>query len=206
MKSDDAKKIIDFLHQSEKLKSVLRHSWLSSGRREDVAEHTWRMALMAMLLEPYLDDKVDLLKTIKMILVHDLVEINYKDNPAFKKQPADKAEQERKSMIKLVASLPAELKDELLTLWEEYEVGSSPEARFAKAMDKTEVLLQHNECDLKYLTKKEIPYNFVHGLEHIKYDSFLRKFRRLMDNEVRANYKKNKIDPELYREYLKPSA
>ncbi len=100
MKSD-AQLIIDFLHEAEKLKTVLRHSWLSSGRRESVAEHSWRMAFMAMLMHPYLEKEVDVLKSIKLTLVHDLVEINYKDNPAFKKQPGDKEEQERKSLIKL---------------------------------------------------------------------------------------------------------
>jgi putative hydrolases of HD superfamily len=80
----------------------MRHSWLSDGRQEDVAEHTWRMALMALLLHSYLDQKVDLLKALKIILVHDLVEINYKDSPAFKKQPLDKASRERAVSLKLL--------------------------------------------------------------------------------------------------------
>lgn len=78
----DGQKIIDFLHEAEKLKTVMRHSWLSSDRRESVAEHSWRMALMAMLMQPHLEHEVDLLKAIKLTLVHDLVETNYKDNPA----------------------------------------------------------------------------------------------------------------------------
>jgi putative hydrolase of HD superfamily len=202
MDSKEAEKIIDFLHQSEKLKTVLRHSWLSSGRRESVAEHSWRMALMAMLMHSYLDKEVNLLKVLKMILVHDLVEINYQDNPAFKKQPKDKEIQERKSLIKLVKSLPSKLRLELMDLWEEYETGKTQEARFAKAMDKTEVLLQHNEADIKFLTKKEVPYNFIHGLEHCEYDSFLKNFRQLINQDTRRYYYKNKVDKKLYKEYL----
>lgn len=198
MNTKDSEQILDFLHQTERLKTLLRHSWLSSGRRESVAEHTWRMSLMAILLSKYLDKGVDLLKTLKLILVHDLVEINYKDNPAFKNQPGDKAKQERKSILKLIKILPSDLKTEIIDLWEEYEASKSPEARFANAMDKTEVLLQHNEADLKFLTKKEYSFNFYHGLEQCKYDSFLKEFRQLLNKEFLKNYQKNKVDKKLY--------
>lgn len=201
MIGDNAQAIIIFLHDAEKLKTVLRHSWLSSGRRESVAEHSWRMALMAILLHPYLDQKIDLQKTLKLVLVHDLVEINYKDNPAFKKQPLDKSIQERKSIIKLLKPLPNPLKAELLALWEEYESGKSPEARFAKALDKTEVLLQHNEADIKFMNKKELSFNFVHGIEHCLHDSFLKHFRELLNEEFIKSYKKNKISKKFYEEH-----
>src|SRR3989344_116587 len=138
MNRGDGEQIIQFLHEAERLKSILRHSWLSSGRRESVAEHTWRMALMAVLLSKYLDKEVDLLKNLKLILVHDLVEINYKDNPAFKKQPSEKSSQERKSLVKLTKILPGSIGTEVFELWEEYEAGKSLEARFAKAMDKNQ--------------------------------------------------------------------
>lgn len=194
----EIEQILDFFHQSEKLKTITRHSWLSSGRRESVAEHTWRMALMAMVLQPYLKKKVDLLKTIKMILVHDLVEVHYKDNPAFKKPPIDKSLQERKSLSKLTKSLPTKKASELTKLWEEYETGKTPEALFAKAMDKTEVLLQHNEANIKFLTKKEIPFNLVHGKEYSEHDNFLRLFRESINEETLKHYKKHKIQKELY--------
>lgn len=191
------------MHEAEKLKTVMRHSWLSSNRRESAAEHTWRMALMAILLQPYLDKKVDLLKTLKIILVHDLVEINYRDNPAFKKQPLDKAEQEKRALKKLLQPLPQNLKTELMKLWQDYESGRSKEALFAKAVDKLEVLLQHNEANYKFMTKKEFPFNFLHGIEDCEYDSFLKKFRDILNQEFIANYKKNKIDKKLYEHILR---
>lgn len=77
------KKILKFLALSEKLKSELRHSWLSNGRRESVAEHSWQMAIMSMLIHPHLEKPVDLEKTLKMILVHDLVESITGDTPFF---------------------------------------------------------------------------------------------------------------------------
>lgn len=180
----------------------MRHSWLSSGRRESVAEHTWRMALMAMLLQDYLETKVDLLRTLKMILVHDLVEVNYKDNPAFKIQPSDKEAQERRSLQKLLKKLPEKMAKEIEELWEEYENKESSEAKFAVAIDKLEVLLQHNEADIRHLTRKEIPFNFIHGIEQSKYDSFLKGFRELINDEFLSNYRRNKINKELYDHIL----
>jgi putative hydrolase of HD superfamily len=199
---EDSQKILNFLHLTEKLKTIKRHSWLSNGRQETVAEHTWRMALMAMLIAPYLDKKVDLLKTIKMVLVHDLSEINYKDNPAHLGQPLDKALQEEKSLKKLTRGLPQDLKKEINDLWQEYESAESFEARFAKTMDKTEVLLQHYEADIKFMHKTEFALNFYHGKEFGEHDSFLKLFRELINAETLKHYQKNKIDKKLYQDYI----
>lgn len=202
MNTSEAKSLIAFLHEAEKLKTLLRHSWLSSRRRESVAEHSWRMALMAILLEPYLNKKVDLLKTLKMILIHDLVEVNYADYPAFKKQPLDKSEQERLSLRKLTKSLPKRESDELLSLWEEYEEAESNEALFARFLDKAEVLLQHGEADAKYMTRKEISFNLYYGKEFAEHDEFLKEFRGLINEEFLKQYKKYKIDKNLYQDYI----
>lgn len=202
MNSKDSQQILDFLHQTEKLKTVLRHSWLPSGRRESVAEHTWRMALMAVLLHSYLDKGLDLAKTIKLILVHDLGEIHATDFPAFKKQPKNKTEMERKELLKLVKPLPDKLSTEILGLWEEYEKAKTLEALFAKFLDKTEVLLQHNEADLKFLIKKEVPFNLYHGKEFAEHDEFLKLFRNSINVETLQLYKKHKINKKLYQKYL----
>ncbi len=148
------------------------------------------MALMALLLEPYLDKPVDLAKTIRIILVHDLGEIYTSDFPAFKKQPPGKSQLERKALNKLTKSLPSSLQTEVFKLWEEYEQASTYEAKFAKALDKLEVLLQHNEADIKTLRKAEITFNFVHGLEQTEYDSFLKEFRQLVKHDTLLHYKK----------------
>jgi putative hydrolase of HD superfamily len=197
--NSDAQSIIDFLHEAEKLKTEMRHNWLSNGRRESVAEHSWRMALMATLMHSYLDTKVDLSKSIRMAIVHDLVEINFHDIPAFKVKPANKSELERKSLQKLVKILPLHLQKEIIDLWEEYEAATTSEAIFVKALDKTEVLLQHNEADIKHLTKKEIPFNLVHGKIYTDKDSFLKEFRKLMDIETISLYENHKIPVDLYK-------
>jgi len=202
MRRADCQKILDFLHETEKLKTLKRHSWLSDGQQETVAEHTWRMALMAILIAPYLDREVDLLKTIKLILVHDLVEIHYKDNPAFNDAPTDKEEQEKASLKKLTRNLPPSLSKKINELWQEYEQAKTLEARFAKSMDKTEVLLQHNEADIKHMTKKEFAFNFYHGMEFGEHDSFLRLFRELINSETLKHYKRHKVDKKLYQDYI----
>jgi putative hydrolases of HD superfamily len=202
MNAKELRGIITFLHESERLKTLLRHSWLSSGRRESVAEHSWRMALMAILINPYLKAPADLPKVLKMVLVHDLAEIYYKDNWAFNKQPLDKEEQERKSLIKLVKPLPLGLRSEIIDLWEEFEAARTPEALFAKFLDKTEVLLQHDEADIKFLNKKEIPLNLHHGKQYGEHDVFLKAFREAINRETLALYRKNKIVEELYSDWL----
>lgn len=202
MKQAEAQIIIDFLHEAERLKTLLRHSWLSSGRRESVAEHSWRMALMAMLINPHLQEPVDLAKVLKMTVIHDLVEIHYKDNWAHKKAPPDKEEQERKALIKLVRNLRSETRNELISLWEEYEAVKTPEAKFAKFLDKTEVLLQHDEADIKHMNKKEIPLNLYYGKEYGQHDEFLKAFRAAIDKESIALYVKNKIDKNLYKDWV----
>ncbi len=135
-----------------------------------------------------------------MILVHDLVEINYVDNWAFNKRPADKEKQERESLIKLVEPLTPELQAEIISLWEEFEARVTEEAKFAKVLDKFEVLLQHNESDLKHSNKKEITFNVWCFEEYFQYDNYIKPFRELIRKETLNIYKKNKVDKKLYSE------
>jgi putative hydrolase of HD superfamily len=69
----EARKILEFMHVAENLKKLIRHSWLSDGRQESVAEHTWRMSIMFLLVEPHLGIKVDSLRTLEMIIIHDIM-------------------------------------------------------------------------------------------------------------------------------------
>lgn len=200
---DSQKQIVKFLHEAEMLKSVLRHSWLSSGRRESTAEHTWRMALMAMLLHPHLKKKPDLFKTLKMVLVHDLVEVYAGDVPkwksiAFKKILALKEKQELKAIIRLTKSLPGRQGTEIKKLWLEYEAGKSAESKFARALDRLEVKLQHQEADFKYINRTELKYNLIGGKKDCEYDPFLKKVWQDWTNNWLAIYKKNKVNKKLY--------
>src|SRR5688572_5313638 len=123
MKNDSLKNILNFLHQAEGLKRELRHSWLSDGRRESVAEHTWRMALMAITLYRELEEPVDILRVLKMIIVHDLGEVYAGDYQAYGGGviPENKHELEAEALEKLITLLPSETQEEIMALWEEFE-------------------------------------------------------------------------------------
>ena len=156
---DQMLRMIKFLNVAEKLKCELRHSWLSSGRQESVAEHTWRMSLMVILFAPYLSKPVDLEKCLKIAILHDLAEAKVGDIPVFETQNL-KAKQrkqalEQSAMVELCASLQDKLGDELFSLWEEYEEKDSFEAQFVNALDKLEVFLQHVEAPLSSWTEFE---------------------------------------------------
>jgi len=154
--------ILEFLGFSERLKLELRHSWLSDGRRESVAEHCWQMSLMAVLMYRHLGRPVDIARTLKMILVHDLAEAEAGDIPVFEisDRKRAKAELERAGMETIRAMLPDAVGAEVVALWQEFEAKQTPEARFATALDHLEVQVQHNLADLD--TWEEVEYGVVY--------------------------------------------
>ena len=158
----DARTILEFLAFSERLKRELRHCWLADGRQESVADHSWQMALMAVLLYRELDAPVDIGRTLKMILTHDLVEAETGDVPFFEEGPrrAQKAAREREAIVKIRDWLGQPVGQELFDLWQEYEAKGTPEARFASALDHLEVQIQHNLAPLS--TWSPIEYDLVY--------------------------------------------
>lgn len=145
-----AKQLLDFLHLAENLKNEPRHSRTSRGRRESVAEHVWRTALMAVLLKPALNKKLNWERLLAMIIVHDLAEARTGDVPIFKTAPRqDKKASEQKAMREFQRRLPRKVGRWLYALWQECESKKTPEAKIANALDKLEAQLQHNEADLR---------------------------------------------------------
>jgi putative hydrolases of HD superfamily len=138
--------IIDFLRASEALKTQARSGYTSAGEPESVAEHTWRMCLMALVLHGSFPD-VDFARLVKICIVHDLGEAIGGDVPAPEQQsqPESKAADERRDLLQLIAPLPPALRGEVTDLWDEYEEARSPEAKLAKALDKLETILQHTQ-------------------------------------------------------------
>lgn len=143
--------IFDFLHTAEKLKMEMRHSWLSDGRRESVAEHTWRMTLMVMTLAPHLSQKVNIQDCLEMAILHDLPEAKVGDIPAFDiKTPemrAAKVQAETLAMDEICTALGGE-GGRFYALWLRYEDRQCYESKFVNAIDKLEVHLQHIEADI----------------------------------------------------------
>ena len=117
---------------AERLKRELRHSWLSDGRRESVAEHTWFMALMALLTHRRLEQPVSLERVLSMAIVHDLAEVEVGDIPYFETgdRKAKKAELELAAIERIATMLPAPEGEMVKQLWLEFEDGKTPEARF----------------------------------------------------------------------------
>jgi putative hydrolase of HD superfamily len=140
-----AEGILQFLREAERLKNVYRSAWLSGGTPESTAAHTWRLCLMALVLAREFAE-VDIGRLLKICIVHDLGEAIHGDIPAIHQDAsAPKAAQERQDLLTLVQPLPPEIQAEIVALWDEYEAAATPEAQVAKALDKLETLLQHNQ-------------------------------------------------------------
>ena len=137
------KKQMDFLLEVDKLKFIHRHTYLSDGtRRENDAEHSWHLALMAVLLSEHADEEVDLLKVITMVLIHDLVEIDAGDTYAY--DEAGKQTQrirEEKAADRIFAMLPKDQGEKFRALWEEFDAYETPEAKFAHVCDNVQPLM-----------------------------------------------------------------
>lgn len=128
---------IAFCKEIDKEKFVKRQTMLSDGKtRENDAEHAWHMAVMAILLAEYSNQKIDLLKTVSMLLIHDLVEIDAGDTFAYDEEgKKTKAEREEKAADRLFHLLPEDQAEKLYGLWREFEAEETPEAKFARTMD-----------------------------------------------------------------------
>lgn len=125
-----------FILEIDRLKSVYRRTYLVDGTRsENSAEHSWHLALMAMVLAEHANKPLDVGKVIKMVLIHDIVEIDAGDTYIYDDQ-GDKAEREQEAAARIFGLLPPDQEREFRELWEEFEGGETPEARFASALDR----------------------------------------------------------------------
>lgn len=195
---DDVVRILDFLKLSERLKLELRHSWLSNGRHESVAEHSWQMALMALLMHRHLEVEIDLEKTLKMIVVHDLVEVEAGDVPSFATGEAmdRKAAREAAAMESIRRRLPDAIGREIHALWQEYEAKRSNEAKFAGALDKLEVQVQHNLADMA--TWEPVEYDLVYTKMDgpCAFDPFLTAFCAAVKAQAETRMRETGVDPD----------
>ncbi len=172
------KNFIYFLNDIEKLKSATRHSWTSAGRQESVPEHSWRMAVMAMIIADEFP-KVNINKVIEMCLVHDFGEVYDGDIPDFKKTKKHE-KREKIAIQKVVKPLPDKTQNKIVNLWKEFEDCNTPEAQLAKALDKLEALIQHNEADISTWLPLEYDLNQTYGQECCQYNNFIKLFRKIV--------------------------
>jgi putative hydrolase of HD superfamily len=154
---------MNFITEIEKLKVVYRQNGVMGGeRQENSAEHSWHVSLMAIILQEYSKNKIDILKVIKMLLIHDIVEIHAGDTFLYDAQKReDIKEVEQKAAEKIFGLLPIEQKNELLSLWNEFEENKTDEAKYALVLDNLHPILNHyytNNQNIKgkKLTKQQI--------------------------------------------------
>ncbi|MFD2565416.1 HD domain-containing protein [Aquimarina rubra] len=145
MITEDLLKQIEFIKEIDKIKYIQRKTKLfNSDRKENDAEHSWHLAMMAVVLSEYSDNKIDLLKVIKMVLIHDIVEIDAGDTFLYDKEKShDNTEEEKKCAERIFGILPEKQATEFIEVWSEFENGTSNEAKFAKSLDNLEPILQN---------------------------------------------------------------
>lgn len=171
--------LIKILNVAEKLKCNTRHCYTSSGRHESVAEHCWRTALMAMLLEKEFP-QADMNKVIKMILIHDLGEAFTGDIPCFEKSSNDEKKESR-VLDDWVQTFPEPERTQWLELYAEMNALETQEAKIYKALDKMEAVIQHDESDLSTWLPLEYELQFKYGTENVQFSEYMKNLKAEID-------------------------
>lgn len=143
------KKQMEFIIEVDKLKDIIRQTNLTNGeRKENDAEHSWHLALMAVFLSEYAKEPVDVLQVIKMVLIHDLVEIDAGDTYLYDEAGnGTKAAREQKAAERIFNILPGDQAEELFKLWQEFEDRKTPESKFANTLDRIQPVLLNDATD-----------------------------------------------------------
>ena len=172
----DAREFLDILHVAERLKDTPRHCTTSKRRRESVAEHSWRISLMAFLLRHEFPE-LDIDRVVDMCLIHDLGECFTGDIPTFLKTDADR-DTEDSLLARWVRTLPPEVSAEMAGLYAEMDAQETPEAKLYKSLDKLEAVIQHNESPLDTWEPHEYELNKTYGFDAAAFSEWLTDLRK----------------------------
>lgn len=183
MSTDDLHGILAFLRGAERLKTVTRSGWTSAGEPESVAEHTWRLCLLALVLGPRFPG-VNMERLLRICVVHDLGEAIGGDIPAPEqaRRGGSKSDEERRDLLQLLAPLPPAQREEITALWDEYEAAATPEARLAKGLDKLETILQHTQGENP--AGFDYRFNLAYGRSYTEDHPVLVALRAILDEET----------------------
>ena len=183
--------LIEFLRVAEKLKCNKRHSFTSSGRAESVAEHSWRLSLLAMLCaDEY--PALDMNKVVRMCIIHDLGEAIVGDVPSFEKTEQNELT-EQEAWDTLISMLPAPYNAEFRALYEEMEAKETPEARLYKALDNMEAVISHNEASLDTWIPMEYTLNVTYGAENAAFSPYTSELRAYLSEQTKEKIGKEQI-------------
>ena len=180
----NAREFLDILHVAERLKDTPRHCTTSKGKTESVAEHSWRISLMAFLLRHEFPD-LDMDKVVDMCLIHDLGECFTGDIPTFLKTDTDR-QTEDSLLEQWIRSLPAEISSDLTALYREMEAQETAESKVYKAMDKLEAVIQHNESPLSTWSENEYDLNMHYADDKVAFSPYLTALRELIRKDTIA--------------------
>ncbi|MDF2672283.1 MAG: hydrolase superfamily [Clostridiales bacterium] len=178
----NTKKFIEIMSVAEKLKNNTRHSWTSSNRHESVAEHSWRLSLMAYLVKDEFPD-VDINKVILMCIFHDIGEAITGDIPAFNKTERDEIVENRE-VYELLSNLPEPYKKELTMLFLEMNAQKTIESKVYKALDKMEALIQHNEADISTWLPLEYELNLTYGEKEVEFSKYMKELKQTINEDT----------------------
>ncbi len=178
----DPRTFLDILHVAERLKDTPRHCTTSKGRVESVAEHSWRIALMAFLLRGEFPD-LDMDRVTAMCLIHDLGECFTGDIPTFLKTQAN--EQTEDDLLDAwVGTLPEPVRTDMRALYAEMHAQQTPEAKVYKSLDKLEAVIQHNESPLSTWLENEYELNRTYAFDTVAFSEWLTALRREILNDT----------------------
>jgi len=172
----NAREFLEILHVAERLKDTPRHCTTSKGRTESVAEHSWRVSLMAFLLRHEFPE-LDMDKVVNMCLIHDLGECFTGDIPTFDKTDRDR-EAEDGLLNEWLNSVPKEISGDMSALFREMDEQKTPEAKLYKSLDKLEALIQHNESPLSTWSENEYELNKTYAFDTVSYSEWLTELRK----------------------------
>ncbi|MDI9864249.1 HD domain-containing protein [Flectobacillus sp. DC10W] len=195
MISDNLLKQIAFIKEIDKVKYIQRKTKLfNSDRNENDAEHSWHLAIMAVVLAEHSNENIDVLKVIKMLLIHDIVEIDAGDTFIYDTQKNhSNTDEERLAANRIFGLLPKAQAEELIEIWEEFEAGETKEAKFAKSMDRLEPLLQNTSNNGGTWAEFGVDYDKVYNKKKVIKDG----------SEVIWDYAENLINESVDKGILK---
>lgn len=188
---DRTERVLDFLAEIEKLRTVKRKIRHQDGYYENDAEHTWHMAMFVMLLAPEIDQSADLTKMLKMTLVHDLGEIYAGDIITFDVETKQKHKSiEREAIEKLATKLPEDYRQEVINLYDEFEANITLEAKLVKAIDKIQPMLVNLKHAGRSWKEDGISWKKIHDhkIEYMKFSPKLEKVFMDMLEEAKKNH------------------
>ncbi len=180
---------LEILSVAEKLKCNTRHSWTSSGRHESVAEHSWRIALMALLMRDEFPN-IDMDKVIRMCLIHDLGEAFTGDIPAFDKKEED-SKKEDEIFLQWIETFPTHYKEEFIELLAEMNERKTEEAKLYKALDNLEAVIQHNEADISTWIPLEYDLQFTYASDKVEFSPYLKELKKEIDKRTAEKITQN---------------